>query len=309
MPVYVKLTDHVQAAVPDGDIMPVFIHRDILASATASALDRQDHRRAPAWSAILLEVPEGEDGAEEDALLREGLRAAGCPRPQPFTLKQMTHLQLTSATFVHGGVAAISRALARMGVPLPPPDDYPHCLRCQLHRRIWTSSVGELLRHFDGSGGTSSGGGLGAVFVKPLDRRKRFTGFVVAQPDDLASHGLTRRAERLLCASVVRWLTEWRVYVAEGEVLACCNYAGDPALRVEPTVVQEGVAARSAAPGCPAGYALDYGVLDDAGRTTALVEFNDGFGLGAYPGVSAAQYTRLVMSRWQQLLAPLASHS
>ena len=70
MPVYVELTDHVQAAVPDGDIMPVFIHRDILASATASALDRQDHRRAPAWSAILLEVPEGEDGAEEDALLR-----------------------------------------------------------------------------------------------------------------------------------------------------------------------------------------------------------------------------------------------
>ena len=89
-------------------------HRDILASATASALDRQDHRRAPAWSTILLEVPEGEDGAEEDALLREGLRAAGCPRPQPFTLKQMTHLQLTSATFVHGGVAAISRADANV---------------------------------------------------------------------------------------------------------------------------------------------------------------------------------------------------
>ncbi len=237
------------------------------------------------------------DNRAEDLLLRQGLAALGFATPATFTLKQLERgrCQLGPRSFFHGGVAAASRVLRLLGLPLPPPDDYPACLRDQLHRRLWASSVGELRRAFEC-------GAPGPVFVKPLDRRKRFTGFVAYTAADLAPLGASTR---LRCASVVGWRSEYRAYVVHGAVVALCHYAGDPALRVDQSVVQEGVNIMCSKPDSPAGFALDYGVLDDARRTTALVEFNDGFGLGAYPGLSAAQYTRLVLSRWDQLLAPL----
>lgn len=49
------------------------------------------------------------------------------------------------------------------------------------------------------------------------------------------------------------------------------------------------------------GYGIDFGVLAD-GRT-ALVEVNDGYGLGNY-GLAKETYLDLCVARWQELTAP-----
>jgi hypothetical protein len=48
-----------------------------------------------------------------------------------------------------------------------------------------------------------------------------------------------------------------------------------------------------------AGYGLDVGVLGTG--QTAVVEVNDGFGLGSY-GLEAAVYTDLILARWAELV-------
>ena len=50
-----------------------------------------------------------------------------------------------------------------------------------------------------------------------------------------------------------------------------------------------------------AGYGVDFGVLSMG--ETALVEWNDGFSLGAY-GLDKALYTELTVARWNELTAP-----
>lgn len=50
-----------------------------------------------------------------------------------------------------------------------------------------------------------------------------------------------------------------------------------------------------------AGYAIDVGLLDDG--QLALVECNDGFALGLYPGMAPSRYAELLFARWRELLS------
>lgn len=55
------------------------------------------------------------------------------------------------------------------------------------------------------------------------------------------------------------------------------------------------------------GYGMDFAVIasdEDSDRlfATCLVEVNDGYSLGAYPGLSGRDYTDLLCSRWQALV-------
>ena len=49
-----------------------------------------------------------------------------------------------------------------------------------------------------------------------------------------------------------------------------------------------------------AAYAIGFGLTRD-GRTV-LVEMNDGFSVGTYREISAADYTELTVRRWDELL-------
>jgi len=48
-----------------------------------------------------------------------------------------------------------------------------------------------------------------------------------------------------------------------------------------------------------AGYGIDFGILEDG--STSLIEWNDGFALGAYD-LDGEKYTHLLLSRWQELM-------
>jgi hypothetical protein len=49
-----------------------------------------------------------------------------------------------------------------------------------------------------------------------------------------------------------------------------------------------------------AAYAIDFGLTRDG--HTVLVEMNDGFSVGTYREISAADYTELTIRRWDELL-------
>lgn len=75
------------------------------------------------------------------------------------------------------------------------PDYYPDFLAAWIKRRIWRQEKWPLGQR---------------VFVKPVDRSKRFTGFV--------TNGSWRGKKKgpYWCSEVVTFTNEWRFYVANG---------------------------------------------------------------------------------------------
>lgn len=89
-----------------------------------------------------------------------------------------------------------------------------------------------------------------------------------------------RDSTRVWCAEVVHWQCEWRVFVANGVIVGTRRYDGDEEARIDEQSVAEMVALLNATGSAPSGCALDVGLM--AGGHTALVELNDGFGIGSW---------------------------
>ncbi|MEV0355501.1 ATP-grasp domain-containing protein [Nocardia sp. NPDC050697] len=229
----------------------------------------------------------------EEQLLDECLRRRGIP-VRYYTIKRILRRQLplSPETFIAGDMDAMHGAMRQLGIPIPAPDDYPSSLREFRRREVWTATLGAVERALgDGS--------LPPTFVKPADRRKGFTGAVCYSERDIAELGTVSRRQRVWCSEVVEWLAEHRVYVNDQRIVAVDRYAGDESVRLDLGVVRSAVAAYHRSGTAPAAYGLDFGVLAD--KRTALVEANDGYALGAF-GITADDYTDLVVRRWCELL-------
>lgn len=229
----------------------------------------------------------------EESLLETGLRRRGIP-VEHYTVKRIHRRQLPLGphTFIAGDMDAMHGAMRQLGIPIPEPDDYPDSLSGFLHRRVWTSTLGEIERAVEN-------GSVPPVFVKPAQRRKSFTGAACYSERDFAVLGKVSRRQRVWCSELVRWLTEYRVYVIDGRIVAVDHYDGDGAVPLDLGVVEAAVAAHRRSGSAPSAYGIDFGVLGSG--ETALVEANDGYALGAY-AIDADLYTELVLRRWRQLL-------
>lgn len=229
----------------------------------------------------------------EEALLREECEKRGIPVTL-FTAKQMNRrrLPLSRQVFVSGDMTAVRGALRQLGIEVPPPNDYPECLRPYFRRPIWSSTLGEVERSiYDGTGAS--------VFMKPAERCKSFTGSVFSTPDDFHWIGSTSRREKVWCSAPVEWLSEYRVYVVGNDILSVDHYAGDPAVLPDQSILEGAVRVYRSSGSAPAGYGIDFGVLQSG--ATALLEANDGFSLGAYK-IGAHEYTELLFTRWRELM-------
>jgi len=204
---------------------------------------------------------------------------------------QRDQLELRPDVLVAGHIPVVIRALRRLGVEPPPPDDYPRPLHPWLRRRVWTSTVGAVVRRLQE-------GSAEPFFIKPTATLKRFPGRVVQTWNDLQLLANAADSTKVLCSDAVEWRTEHRVFVTRGQIVGMRQYLGDPSLSVDDAVVRAAVAAFQASGAAPAGYAIDFGVL--ASGETALVEVNEGYGLGAY-GLADAAYTDLIIARWSEL--------
>jgi hypothetical protein len=97
----------------------------------------------------------------------------------------------------------------------------------------------------------------------------------------------------------VEWRSEFRVYVIRGVIAGTLPYWGDPKILPSQDVITDAVQRLESSGEALAGYGIDFGVLADG--KTALLEMNDGFGLGSY-GLDDDLYTDLILARWSELM-------
>ena len=90
-------------------------------------------------------------------------------------------------------------------------------------------------------------------------------------------------------------ISEWRLWVLQGEIVGLCPYKGRWDVFPDPSVLKAAVAAYHSA---PAGYALDFGITDEG--KTLLVEVSDGYALASF-GLKSRLYMQILLARWQEL--------
>ncbi|MEN3749561.1 ATP-grasp domain-containing protein [Sphingomonas sp. HF-S3] len=220
-----------------------------------------------------------------------------------FTRKRIARRQLPldPRSYVFGDVDCAQGAMRQLGIPVPAPDYYPDILEPYLHRRIWSERLGNL-RDRIMEGGEP-------IFAKPALRPKLFTGMVFSGPGDFYFANGASRSEPVWCSEIVRWRSEYRVYVMGGRILSIDHYDGDPSVTIDRAVVERAVVERAIADlagsgKALAGYGIDFGVL--ATGQTALVEANEGYALGAY-GIDGDLYAALTFARWRELLGTITA--
>ncbi|CAK9007619.1 Lycopene elongase/hydratase [Durusdinium trenchii] len=219
-------------------------------------------------------------------------------------------LPLTKNDLVVGDFDWTRIALRQLGCPMPPPPDYPKCLQHLLYRKIWSSTLGEVREELKAMPDRQ-------VFIKPAVETKAFSAIV--EPKDQMLNTLLDgipgaldplpSSMRVHCAEVVDLIAEYRVYVVHGEVRAICHYKGPASPPLDEQVVHEAVRTlwKSEEGQDLTGMAMDFAVMrdkavdGDSTLKTCLVEVNDGYSLGVYPGLSGKDYTDLLIARWQRL--------
>ncbi len=203
----------------------------------------------------------------------------------PFEDPELTDVSLARDDIVAAGISVIRRALARLGVPVPEPLDYPESLRALMLRRVWTTTLGRIRADEPYP-----------VFIKPREG-KRFTGLAAHSRSELLRVAHIDDDVPVWASEPRRFVSEWRAYVLRGEVLGVGHYVGDPLRFPDADRVRAFLAAYREA---PVAFALDVGVLDDG--TTDLVEVNDAYALGNY-GIPSSLYVQMIEARWQQLVS------
>lgn len=186
---------------------------------------------------------------------------------------------------VVGFVGDVLNALRNMGKDPPERMDYPLDLQRFFGREIYRSTLGEV--RFNSK----------KVFIKPDKEEKLFTGIVWDNSPTARRHIVTEPDNLTVWVSEpVNFVSEFRCYVLEGEVLDVRRYKGIWAIHPDKDTVMEMVASFSSA---PVAYSLDVGVLEDG--STRLVEINDAYALGNY-GLNNTLYARMLIARWEQLV-------
>jgi hypothetical protein len=235
----------------------------------------------------------------EEELLRGEFEGRGIPVTL-YTAKriQRRQLPLSAETFIAGDMDAMHGAMRQLKIEIPTPNDYPKSLLPFMHRQIWTSTLGDVERRvIEGNGE--------AIFAKPADRRKSFTGRAFGSMDDFREIGSVSRRQEVWCSEIVEWISEYRVYVIGEKIVSIDLYAGDSDVALDSATVEEALAAYRDSGEAPAAYGIDFGVL--ATGQTALVEANDGYALGAYK-IAAGAYTDVLLTRWKELVSRIAAH-
>jgi hypothetical protein len=90
-------------------------------------------------------------------------------------------------------------------------------------------------------------------------------------------------------------LSEFRVYVLDGDILGVKHYYGDWSLTPKREFVEEVVRNYKNA---PAAYGVDIGV---SSTYDFVIESNDGCNLGNY-GLDAIHYGEMIVSRWTEIV-------
>lgn len=210
-----------------------------------------------------------------------------------FTLKRLhrNQLILDENTLVVADNPTIESVFKKIGYHKSH-TSYPICLRKYLKRRIWETTLRKLLIE-------SKSKDISNLFIKPKNKAKLFTGFVINSNDDLYQLDSISINTEVFCSSVVEWASEFRVFVSNAKIVGIKNYDGNPELTPNIDEIENAILDFEKSDESTNGYSLDFGVLTNG--ETALIEWNDGYALGSY-GLEKETYTDLILNRWNEIL-------
>lgn len=191
--------------------------------------------------------------------------------------------QANKEDIIVAGMMVTSSYLTDLGIE-PVIINYPESLHKYLGRQIWTTTVKNLEKQSV------------PYFTKPLSE-KLAPGIVIRSLDDLHVYKTLEKNSVMLCSEPVEFVSEWRFYVVNRQLLGVSFYKGDLALKCNSNVVSAAINEYTEG---PANYAIDFGVTND-GRTL-LIEVNDGYAIGCYE-LEDVLYAKFLKARWDEIIS------
>lgn len=213
-----------------------------------------------------------------------------------FEEKEQDTIEVSAHTPLFGGVGACRKIIKRVfGWDYIGINPYPTELMPFMHRGVRRGKWGELREEAL----------EGHKFIKPVIQ-KQFTGAVLNTILDTIRTGKVEEDHEIYLCDMVDFLSEYRVYVHEHEIVGVKNYFNkeEDGYELVPkrTDLLEMIAAYK--PSAPVAYSLDVGMIvnpDGSGKhIPALVEINDGICLGNY-GLDSIHYAEMLSSRWIEI--------
>jgi len=202
----------------------------------------------------------------------------------PYTLFS-TNEELNKANkkdIIVGGLLITTSRLLDLGIKTPN-INYPHELLKYTERKIWESTLKDLYKQKT------------PFFIKPLDE-KLIQAKVINKIEDLDEYTVLDADTRFICSEVVEFVSEYRCFIRYNRLFDVRIYKGNIKDTIDLDVVYKAINDYKTS---PKAYVLDFGLTSD-GRTI-LIEFNDGFSLGAY-GMDCEKYACFLMTRWSELV-------
>ena len=209
-----------------------------------------------------------------------GFKALGFEIKKYFDAHEVKHKERDSI-FV-GGVGMVRKRLTYLGIEKPNEIEYPIELRDFLHRKVWKSTLKQLISDQQYN-----------IFIKPVET-KLFQGKVIREFKDFIGLNYEREVE-IWCSEPIDVITEWRCFVRYGKLLDVRYYKGAWDSKLNLAIVHEAISKFSSQ---PASFCLDFGV--DSNGKHYLIEVNDGHSLGSY-GMGAISYAKFLSARWSEL--------
>lgn len=230
------------------------------------------------------------DTAAQNAI-RHGLWMQGVETVDFTSMEDIaTFEDLAPDVGVAGYIGDVLKALQVMGLDPPLLLDYPEVLKPFLRREVYQTTFGAFrdVKH------------AGPLFIKPAKDHKLFTGLVwEGTREQRFLLGPVQNDVPIWVSEPLNFVSEYRTFILNGEVLDCRRYKGDWSKAPDRLIVSAAVAFMNSV--APVAYCLDFGITDK-GETT-LVEANDGFAMGPY-GLAPPQYACMIASRWRELCSP-----
>ena len=189
---------------------------------------------------------------------------------------------------VAGYISDVLMGLQCMGRSPPLLLDYPEELESFLGRPVYKWTYGEFRANIDKSM---------VCFIKPADDHKLFTGLVYeGTQEQRLTLGYVQDETPIWVSQLVNFVSEYRTFILEDEILDCRRYKGDWSKAPNRNVVEQAV--RCMKGHSPVAYCLDFGITSHG--DTLLVEANDAFAMGPY-GIAPPQYACMIAARWREL--------
>lgn len=133
-------------------------------------------------------------------------------------------------------------------------------------------------------------------FLKPVpEKQKAFDGFV-NDKDTTAKTMLNLAGYEglVIVQSVVSYFSEWRIFVAQDELVAAQSYKGSFLTMPDPGVLK--AIAANASMKRASAWSFDVGITDD--NKTKLIEVHDLYSLGTY-GVNCQLFASMLEMAWE----------